>query len=62
MYASIGAAQAGCPAWDDALVKRLARERRDQLPATDLPSRRFWRDEQLMRLMRHKQQNGETNG
>lgn len=62
MYASIGATQADCPAWDEALVETLARERREQLPAAELASRRFWRDEQLMRLMRHKQRNGETNG
>lgn len=62
MYASIGATQADCPAWDGALVETLSRERRDALAAADLASRRFWRDEQLMRLMRHKQRNGETDG
>ncbi|ANN72602.1 3-hydroxyacyl-CoA dehydrogenase [Bordetella bronchialis] len=63
MYASIGASQAECPVWDGTLVDTLSRERREALPAEDLASRRFWRDEQLMRLMRHKQQqSGETNG
>ncbi|CAM3424552.1 3-hydroxyacyl-CoA dehydrogenase [Bordetella sputigena] len=62
MYASIGASQAEAPAWDAALVETLSRERRAALPEEELASRRFWRDEQLMRLMRHKQQSGDEHG
>jgi 3-hydroxyacyl-CoA dehydrogenase len=62
MYASIGATQSECPPWTGELVQTLTRERRAQLDSKDLTARRFWRDEQLMRLMRHKQESGETNG
>jgi 3-hydroxyacyl-CoA dehydrogenase len=62
LYQSIGATQADCVAWDGALVDRLADERRSLLPKEDLAKRRFWRDEKLMRLMRHKQNNGDDNG
>ena len=40
--------------WDDALVRRIERERREQLPAADLPSRAAWRDRRLMQLLAHK--------
>jgi 3-hydroxyacyl-CoA dehydrogenase len=62
MYASIGATQGECPPWTGELIETLSRERRALLDEKDLAARRFWRDEQLMRLMRHKQQSGETNG
>ena len=63
-YQSIGATQGQAVPWDGALVEALAAERRGLLPADDLTARRYWRDEQLMRLMRHKQQqdNGDENG
>jgi L-gulonate 3-dehydrogenase len=64
LYQSIGASQREPVPWDGALVEALAAERRGLLPAEDLTTRRYWRDEQLMRLMRHKQQqdNGDENG
>lgn len=64
LYQSIGASQREPVPWDGALVDALAAERRGLLPAEDLTARRYWRDEQLMRLMRHKQQqdNGDENG
>lgn len=64
LYQSIGATQGQAVPWDGALVEALAAERRGLLPADDLTARRYWRDEQLMRLMRHKQQqdNGDENG
>lgn len=64
LYQSIGATQGQAVPWEGALVEALAAERRDLLPADDLTARRYWRDEQLMRLMRHKQQqdNGDENG
>ncbi|WP_313625666.1 3-hydroxyacyl-CoA dehydrogenase [Achromobacter sp.] len=62
LYQSIGATQRECVAWEGALVNALSDERRGLLPAKDLAKRRFWRDEKLMRLMRHKQCNGDNNG
>ncbi|QKH37393.1 3-hydroxyacyl-CoA dehydrogenase [Achromobacter pestifer] len=62
LYQSIGATQGEPAAWDGALVDALAEERRGLLPREDLAKRRFWRDEKLMRLMRHKQDNGDNNG
>lgn len=62
LYQSIGATQGEPAAWDGALVDALAEERRSLLPREDLAKRRFWRDEKLMRLMRHKQDNGDNNG
>ncbi|MBB1594819.1 3-hydroxyacyl-CoA dehydrogenase [Achromobacter sp. UMC46] len=60
LYQSIGADQGDCVAWDGALVDALEEERRGLLPQEDLAKRRFWRDEKLMRLMRHKQENGDN--
>ncbi len=62
LYQSIGATQGECVPWEGALVDALADERRGLLPHEDLARRRFWRDEKLMRLMRHKQCNGDNNG
>lgn len=62
LYQSIGADQTECVAWDEPLVQALADERRRLLPQEDLAKRRFWRDEKLMRLMRHKQQDGDKHG
>ncbi len=62
LYQSIGATQGECGAWEGALVDTLSDERRSLLPAEDLPARRFWRDDMLMRLMRHKQSNGDNHG
>ncbi|MDF2863445.1 3-hydroxyacyl-CoA dehydrogenase [Achromobacter mucicolens] len=62
LYQSIGATQGDCVAWEGALVDSLSDERRALLPEEDLAARRFWRDEKLMRLMRHKQCNGDNNG
>lgn len=56
MYRSIGASQTSEPAWQGPPVQDLETQRRAQLPAADLHARRFWRDERLMRLLRHKQQ------
>jgi L-gulonate 3-dehydrogenase len=62
LYQSIGADQSECVAWDGALVDALEQERRSLLPQEDLGKRRFWRDEKLMRLMRHKQEDGDNHG
>ena len=62
LYQSIGADQSECVAWEGALVDALEQERRSLLPQEDLGKRRFWRDEKLMRLMRHKQEDGDHHG
>jgi len=62
LYQSIGADQRECVAWEGALVDALEQERRSLLPQEDLGKRRFWRDEKLMRLMRHKQEDGDHHG
>lgn len=62
LYQAIGATQGESVAWDGALVEALSAERRGLLPQQDLAKRRFWRDEKLMRLMRHKQNDGDNNG
>ena len=41
-------------AWDEALVARVAAERRAALPAADLDARRRWRDRRLMALAAHQ--------
>ncbi|OZI35055.1 3-hydroxyacyl-CoA dehydrogenase [Bordetella genomosp. 10] len=56
MYRSIGASQTGEPAWQGPAVQDLEAQRRERLPAADLHARRFWRDERLMQLLRHKQE------
>lgn len=56
LYASIGATQRDCVPWEGELVDELQRQRRQQLDASDLPARRFWRDDALMRLLRLKQE------
>ena len=62
LYQSIGATQSQPAVWDDTLVSSLEQQRREQLPASELQERRFWRDEQLMKLMRHKNQTGDKHG
>lgn len=62
LYQSIGAEQGECVAWNGALVDTLEQERRGLLPRDELAARRFWRDEKLMRLMRHKQEDGDNHG
>ena len=59
LYQSIGQDQCETPEWSASLVAALEQERREQLPQAALHERRLWRDEQLMCLMRHKQNNGD---
>jgi L-gulonate 3-dehydrogenase len=56
MYASIGATQDTCVPWEEELIENLSTQRRTLLAQQDLPARRFWRDEKLMQLMRHKEE------
>lgn len=56
LYQSIGASQSATVAWEGDLVQDLHQQRRDQVAEEDLQQRRFWRDQKLMQLMRHKQE------
>ncbi len=56
MYQSISTEQTGTEAWGEALVAQLDAQRRDLLPQDALLARRMWRDERLMALLRHKQE------
>ncbi len=40
--------------WDEALVRRIERERRQRLAASEIDARSAWRDRQLMQLVAHK--------
>ena len=40
--------------WDETLVRRIERERRQQLPASEIEARSAWRDRRLMQLVAHK--------
>jgi L-gulonate 3-dehydrogenase len=40
--------------WDEALVRRIERERRQWLPASEIDARSAWRDRRLMQLIAHK--------
>ncbi|MYZ44668.1 3-hydroxyacyl-CoA dehydrogenase [Schauerella aestuarii] len=54
MYAGIGSTQNESVVWEGELIDNLSAQRRALLTEQDLPARRFWRDEKLMQLMRHK--------
>ncbi len=58
LYLSIAQSRTEPKAWDDGLIKRVEKERRESLPLADLPSRCIWRDRRLMALAAHKQRNG----
>jgi 3-hydroxyacyl-CoA dehydrogenase len=51
-YAQMGAERGQDDPWTDALVQRVARERRDQLDLSDWDARVLWRDRALMALQR----------
>jgi 3-hydroxyacyl-CoA dehydrogenase len=40
--------------WAGEVMKTVEKERRDKLPAADLPKRHLWRDRRLMALLAHK--------
>jgi L-gulonate 3-dehydrogenase len=48
LYYSIARSREHDGPWDDALIERVERDRRQQLGATELGQRREWRDERLM--------------
>src|SRR4051812_49947590 len=54
LYRSIAASTTEHRTWDPELVSRVEAQRREILPADQLPSRGEWRDRRLMALARHK--------
>jgi 3-hydroxyacyl-CoA dehydrogenase len=40
--------------WDTELIRRIERERRQRLPASEIAARSAWRDRRLMQLVAHK--------
>ncbi len=53
LYESVARSRTNPKGWSDALVDKLTAERRAALPASDLASRRDWRDRRLMALAAH---------
>jgi len=47
--------------WDEALVRRIERERRQRLPASELDARSAWRDRRLIELIAHKRRSGDNH-
>jgi 3-hydroxyacyl-CoA dehydrogenase len=47
--------------WDEALVRRIERERRQRLPASELDARSAWRDRRLIELIAHKRRARESD-
>jgi 3-hydroxyacyl-CoA dehydrogenase len=47
--------------WDEALVRRIERERRQRLPASELDARSAWRDRRLIELIAHKRRAAEQD-
>jgi 3-hydroxyacyl-CoA dehydrogenase len=47
--------------WDEALVRRIERERRQRLPASELEARSAWRDRRLIELIAHKRRVAEQD-
>ena len=47
--------------WDEALVRRIERERRQRLPASELDARSAWRDRRLIALIAHKRRAAEQD-
>lgn len=58
LYLSIAESRTEPGAWNEELIERVERERRESLPLPELPSRCAWRDRRLMALAAHKQRNG----
>lgn len=50
LYQSIAASRSHEQPWDEALIKQVEAQRREQLSHAQLESRRAWRDERLMEL------------
>ena len=42
------------PNWDDSLVTKIEKERRDILPFSQHSEKESWRDRRLMKLIAHK--------
>jgi 3-hydroxyacyl-CoA dehydrogenase len=62
LYHAVALSRTAPRAWDEALIARVARERRVALPAAELDSRRAWRDRRLMALAAHKKKTAKDLG
>jgi L-gulonate 3-dehydrogenase len=47
--------------WDEELVRRIERERRQRLPASELEARSAWRDRRLIQLVAQRRRSGDDN-
>lgn len=55
MFREIAEEQTSTDAWSPALIQEVHGQRRERLDQQGLETRRFWRDDYLMSLLRHKQ-------
>lgn len=55
MYREISEEQTSTEAWSPTLIQEVHGQRRELLDNEELEARRFWRDDYLMSLLRHKQ-------
>ena len=62
LYEDIERSTEGPIVWSDTLATRLEAERRERLPAEDIPERSEWRDRRLMALAAHKKAADEKIG
>ena len=56
LYASVARSRTNPKPWSEALIRKIADERRAALPADQLAARRDWRDRRLMALVAHLRQ------
>lgn len=62
LYRDIAASTDEHVVWGPDLIAEVERQRREMLPASELDSRRLWRDRRLMALAAHKQTMDEQDG
>lgn len=55
MFREIAEEQTSTATWSPALIQKVDGQRRERLDKEQLEARRFWRDDYLMSLLRHKQ-------
>lgn len=60
MYQSISKEQTDTNAWDAGVIANIEKQRREQIPKSELLNRRLWRDERLMALLRQKMELNST--
>jgi L-gulonate 3-dehydrogenase len=54
LYERLGQSMQRRVDWTDPLLDKIEKQRRERLPATNLPARQRWRDRRLMALVQHK--------